>query len=169
MFVVPIHNDKIRTTDDSDVRVVSSYTSLKNEPAVYVTAGSSRERYIYFSDIVEINGVKVEYESSSKIFSALGPLKRKYNIPQPKDTVVVKLLDVPFKEETEEVEVTAIRLHSKKHGVSNGLLIIGAKSAFPLNEIIDLKRKEGFEKFDADRFKKYYRDYYPYNVKATGQ
>lgn len=169
MFVVPVRGDKIRTTDDSDARIVSSYTSLKDQPAVYVTAGSSKERYVYFSDIVELNGVKVEYEPSSKVFSALGPLKRKYNIPQPKDTVKIKLLDVPFKEETEELEVTAIRLHSKKHGVSKGLLIMGKESAFPLNEILDITRAGWTEKFDADRFKHYYRDYFPYNVKATGQ
>ena len=61
MIVVPIRGDKIKTSDSSDIRVVSSYTSLKNQPAVYLEKSTSVDAYVYFSDIVEINGVRVEY------------------------------------------------------------------------------------------------------------
>lgn len=165
MFVVPVKGDKIKTKDDSNPRVVSSYTSLKDEPAVYLTPESSQDRYLYFSDIVEINGVAVEYDSGSKCFNALGPLKRKFNIPQPGDTITVKLIDVNFKDETEEIDVAKIKLHSKKYGTGRGLLACGEKSCFTLAEILDLKRKSWTEKFNAEKFQKYYFDYMPLAIK----
>lgn len=164
MFVVPVKGDKIKTKDDSAPRVVSSYTSLKDEPAVYLTAGSSTDRYVYFSDIIEINGVAVEYDSPSKTFNALGPLKRKYNIPQPGDTIKIKLMDVHFKDETEEIDVDSIKLHSKKHGESRGLLICGEQSCFTLSDILDLTRKSWTETFNSKKFQKYYFDYMPLGI-----
>lgn len=166
MFVIPVAKDKILTKDDSTPKVVSSFSSLKDEPAVYLTEGVSRDRYVYFSDIVEINGVRVEYDSSSKTFNALGPLKRKYNIPQPKDTITVKLTDAPFKKETEEIEVKSIKLHNKREGITRGLLACSDKSCFSLNEILDIKRRNWTEIFNQEGFKKYYIDYLPYNLKS---
>lgn len=166
MFVVPVAGDKVRTKDDSSPRVVSSFTSLKDEPAVYLVPETSRERYIYFSDIVEINGVRVEYDSDSKTFDALGPLRRKYNLPQPGDTIKVKLIDVPFKDEVEEIVVDSLKLHNKKHGTTRGLLTCGKKSCFSLNDILDIDRKSWTEKFDRERFKKYYGDYLPTGLKS---
>lgn len=165
MFVIPVRGDKIKTKDDSNPRVVSSYTSLKDEPAVYLTAGSSEDRFLYFSDIIEINGVSVDYDSSSKTFNALGPLKRKYNIPQPGDKITIKLQDVNYKDETEEIDVDSIKLHSKKHGPGRGLLVCGEKSCFTLTDIIDLERKSWTETFNAERFQKYYFDYLPLGIK----
>lgn len=166
MFVVPVKGDKIKTKDDSAPRIVSSYTSLKDEPAVYLTANTSQDKYLYFSDIVEINGVAVEYDSSSKTFNALGPLKRKYNIPQPGDTITVKLIDVNFKDETEDIELDSIKLHSKKYGAGRGLLACGQKSCFTLADIIDLKRDSWTETFNAEKFQKYYFDYMPLGIKV---
>lgn len=166
MFVVPVKGDKIKTKDDSNPRVVSSFTSLKDEPAVYLVQSTSQDRYLYFSDLTEINGVTVEYDSTSKTFNALGPLKRKYNIPQPGDTITVKLMDVNFKDETEEIDVESIKLHSKKYGIGRGLLVCGQKSCFSLNEILNLKRKSWTEKFDPKKFQKYYFDYLPYGLKT---
>lgn len=165
MFVVPVKNDKIKTKDDSNPRVVSSYTSLKDEPAVYLTADSSQDRYLYFSDIIEINGVAVEYDSTSKTFNALGPLKRKYNIPQPGDTITIKLQDVNYKDETEEIELDSVKLHNKKHGTGRGLLVCGSKSCFALTDILNLKRKSWTETFNASKFQKYYFDYLPMNIR----
>jgi hypothetical protein len=134
MLVVPLRGDKICTVDDSEPKTVTSYTSLKDEPAVYVSAGSSKEPFIYFADIVEINGVKVEFQKDSKVFSALGPLRRKFNLPQPGDEVKINLVDVPFKKEDQSFKVASIKLHSKKYGVARGLLICNDDSCFPLNE-----------------------------------
>lgn len=168
MFVVPVPKDKIRTKDDGDPKTVSSFSSLKNEPAVYLLPGTSRERYVYFSDIVEINGVRVEYDGDSKTFNALGPLKRKYNLPQPKDTVTVKLSDAPFKKDRDEIEITSIKLHNKREGITRGLLVCSDKSCFSLNEVLNVKRRSWTESFNAEGFKKYYRDYLPYNLKSKG-
>lgn len=167
MFVVPVHGDKIITKDSSEIAVVSSFTSLKDEPAVYLVPSTSSEKYVYFSDVVEINGVRVEYDSGSKTFNALGPLKRRFNIPQPKDTIVVKLKEIDYgKPETEEIEVKSIKLHSKKYGIGRGLLACGQESCFALSDILDIKRKGWTEKFDSARFLKYYIDYGPLGVKV---
>lgn len=165
MLVVPVAGDKITTKDDSTPRIVSSYTNLKDEPAVYLPVGSSKDRFVFFSDIVEINGVRVEYKADSKMFDALGPLKRKFNLPQPKDKIRVKLQNVPYKDESEEIEVASLRLHSKKHGISKGLLVCGQASCFTLGEILDISRRNWTETFDPKKFKKYYFDYLPTSAK----
>jgi hypothetical protein len=160
-LVLPVKGDKILTKDDSAPAIVSSFTNLKDEPAVYLMAGSSREKFIFFSDIVEINGVRVEYQTDSKIFDSLGPLKRKFNIPQPKDIIKVKLIEADYRDDVEEIPVASIKLQSKKHGISRGLLICGTESCFSITDIIGVERKEGSEKFDADKFQHYYLDYCP--------
>ncbi len=168
MFVVPVSGDKVKTKDDSDPRTVSSFSSLKDEPAVYLVPTTSRDRYIYFSDIVEINGVKVEYEPESKVFEAMGPLKRRFNLPQPKDTISVKLIDVPYNDEPEELTVSSIRLHNKKYGIARGLLVCADKSCFSLSDILDLKRADWTETFHPINFRKFYHDYLAIGAKAKG-
>lgn len=167
MFVIPVAGDKIKTKDDSSDRVVSSYTSFKDEPAVYVrSSGGSGSSYVYFSDVTQINGVKVEYNSSSKVFNALGPLRRKYNIPQPKDEIIVKLISSKVNDEQQTLPVTSIKLHSKRYGETKGLLVCSTESCFTLNDILGVKRKNWTEKFDADGFQKYYFDYLPTGFKS---
>lgn len=167
MFVVPVKGDKIRTKDDGTYKRVSSFSSLKDEPAVYVQpAGNSP--YVYFSDIVEINGVRVVYNSESKIFEALGPMKRKFNLPQPKDVIEVKLIEVPFKDETEKFTVTGIKLNSKKHTVGQGILVKCKEGQFSLSDIISIERTNWTERFDREQFKKLYFDYLPINIKRKG-
>jgi hypothetical protein len=169
MLVVPLRGDKICTVDDSEPKTVTSYTSLKDEPAVYVSAGSSKEPFIYFADIVEINGVKVEFQKDSKVFSALGPLRRKFNLPQPGDEVKINLVDVPFKKEDQSFKVASIKLHSKKYGVARGLLICNDDSCFPLNEVLAIDRESGNEPFDPNKLQKYYLDYLPYRAKTKSK
>ena len=164
MFVVPVKGDKIRTKDDGNVKVVSSFTSLKDEPAVYVKPAGNTP-YVYFSDIVEINGVRVDYKSDSKIFEALGPLRRKYNLPQPKDEIKVKLIEVPYKDETEKLLVTGLKLQSKKYGKGAGLLIVCKEGQFILSDVLAIDRTNWTEPFDAEQFSKYYFDYLPTNIR----
>ena len=167
MFVVPVKGDKIRTKDDSSVLIVSSFSSLKDEPAVYVNP-KGNEPYVYFSDIVEINGVRVEYNSESKIFDSLGPLRRKFNLPQPKDTIKVKLIDVPYKDEVEDFIVTGLRLHSKKYGENRGLLVICKEGQFSLGDLIMIDRSSWSERFKQQEYKKYYFDYLPLGIRRKG-
>lgn len=167
MLVIPISGDRIKTKDSGDIRKVSSFSSLKDEPAVYVKPGGS-DNYVYFSDIVEINGVRVEYNTDSKVFDALGPLKRRFNIPQPKDTIKVKLVDVPYKDDLEELEVTSLRLHSKKYGEGRGLLVITKEGEFSLADLKDVIHRDWKEQFVEQRFKKYYQDYLSMYMKRKG-
>jgi hypothetical protein len=161
MLVVPVAGDKILTKDNSDEVIVSSYSNLKDEPAVYLKPTPEDQKFAYFKDIVSINGVRVEYDPSSKLFKALGTLRRKFNLPQPKDIIVVRLMDVPYKKETTEVVVDSLKLHNKREGVSRGLLACGEKSCFTLSEILDIKRDSWTETFNAQKFCRFYFDYLP--------
>lgn len=167
MFVVPVAGDKIATKDSSEPAVVSSFTSLKDEPAVYLVPSTSRDKYVYFSDIVEINGVRVEYDAGSKVFNALGPLRRKFNIPQPKDIITVKLKIVDYNnDDTEKITIKSVKLHNKREGVGRGLLACTDDTCFSLTDILDLERDGWHEKFDYNRFVKYYMDYGPLGIKV---
>jgi hypothetical protein len=164
MFVVPVSGDKITTKDSGDARTVSSFSSLKDEPAVYLRLSGSNN-YVYFSDIITINGVDVEYDTNSKVFNALGPLRRKFNLPQTKDTIKVKFKDISYDDEQEELEVTGLRLHSKRYGAGRGLLVITKEGEFALSELRDIIHRDFKERFDEARFKKYYFDYLSVGMK----
>lgn len=164
---MPVSGDRIKTKDSGDARKVSSFTVFKDEPAVYVKPSGS-ENYVYFSDVVEINGVAVEYDVDSKVFNALGPLRRRFNLPQPKDTVKVKLKDVSYDDELEELMVTGLRLHSKKYGADRGLLVITKEGEFSISDLKDVIHRDFNERFDETRFKHYYLDYLPTGMKRKG-
>jgi hypothetical protein len=147
MFIVPLPEDKIRILSQPDLLKVKAYTSLKSEPAVYLTdvlPGGSRA--VYLSDIIELNGVKVEYDSSSKLLEPLGLVKRKYNLPQIGDTITTSLIDTD-------------------HNPSRSLDVICGKTTVSLNDILNIDRAHGFESFDQKNFTKLYLDYLPYTTK----
>ena len=75
------------------------------------------------------------------------------------------MMDVPFKDETEELVITGIRLHSKKHGENRGLLVVCKDGVFSMSEIISITRSTWTERFDRDKFKDYYFDYLPVGIK----
>lgn len=159
MFVVPVKGDKIIVKDSSDVYTVRSYTNLKKEPAVYVTPSID---YFYFADIVEINGVRVDYHSESKTFIALGPIKRGVNLPQPKDIITVKLKEIDHgKQETEEVIIKSVKLHNRKEGISKGLVFCSEKACYTIEDIIDVERSGWTDTFNTGKFKRYYKNYAP--------
>ena len=165
MYVVPLHGDKIRVLNEADLLRVKSYTSLKSEPAVYLTdVLADGTRAVYLSDIVELNGVKVEYDSDAKLLKALGPIKRKFNLPQPGDTVVTKLIDTDFKKEEVTLEVTRLKLHDQRNP-SRSLEVICGDTIIGLSDILDIRRKVGAEQFDPKAFTKLYLDYLPYTAK----
>ena len=168
MLVAPVAGDRIKVLSSPDSLRVSSYTSLKSEPAVYLREPlQDGSRAVYFSDIVEINGTAVEYESDSKLLKALGPLKRKFNLPQEGDEIIIKLIDTAFKQEKVKLKVTGLRLHSRKEP-SKALLVVTEDSSFPLTEILDIERSVGFERFKRESFLQFYLDYLPYNTKSKG-
>jgi len=165
MFIVPLPGDKIRILSQPDLLKVKAYTSLKSEPAVYLTdVLPDGSRAVYLSDIIELNGVKVEYDSSSKLLEPLGLVKRKFNLPQIGDTITTSLIDTDFKKEQVKLEVTKLKLHDR-HNPSRSLDVICGKTTVSLNDILNIDRAHGFESFDQKNFTKLYLDYLPYTTK----
>lgn len=159
MLVVPIKGDRI-TSKDGPEFAVDSYTNYKTDPAVYVDVPRGQNPIVYFQDIDQINGVKVEYNKSSKMFTALGTIKRKYNLPQPKDTITIERPGSPEDAGDDDVEVKTPKLHNRAIGLSKGLVLIDTDdNVFTLADVIGIERAVGGEHFDRKRFMKYYRDY----------
>jgi hypothetical protein len=159
MLIVPLRGDKITTADGPEF-VVDSYTNFKTDPAVYVDVARGQNSIVYFQDIDLINGVKVEYNKASKVFTALGIVKRKYNLPQPKDSITVRNAGNQEDAENDHVLVKTAKLHSRAIGLSKGLVIQDADGGIHgLADIIDIERSVGSEHFDSKRFIKYYKDY----------
>lgn len=157
MIIIPLKNDKIETEDGGTFRV-ASYTNLKAEPAVYIEAGENANSIIYFQDIVSINGVRVTYKSSDKVFTALGTVRRKFNLPQPNDVITINGSD-----SNNTYVVKSLKLHNKKEGVTKGLLVCADDICHELTMIKTVDRSEGAERFDNKAFIKYYEDYLPMN------
>ena len=157
MLVVPVSGDKLTLMSTQTVLCVSSYTALKPEPAVYLTEPlESGDRFTFFSDITAINGISVKPKNN--LFDASGLIKRKYNLPQPGDTIITFLVDTSFKQETIELEITDVTISGKE---PRSIVIKCGSTKLGLNEIQDIKRKRGFEKFNREAFLKYYVDYCP--------
>jgi hypothetical protein len=154
MFVVPIKNDIIKTKDGGTFTVLE-YTNFKSKgPAVYVKADTPF--VIYFFDIDEINDVKVDFNGATKVFSALGHLKRKIHLPQKHDTVT--LIDG---DNEKTLLVETLKLHSKSIGLSRGLVFIDSEgNKHSLGSIGDIERSTGTSFFDRKKFAHLYRDYF---------
>jgi hypothetical protein len=165
MLVVPLDGDKIETKDGTTL-IVSGFTNYKSKgPAVYCRpeAGDSIDKPlivpIYFFDIDKINDVRVEFNSSSKVFNALGRIKRKIQLPQQHDKIIIK----GENDEDEELKVIGLLLHNRKYGTSKGLLISCENDkVVPLHDIIDIKRDFGSSEFNPKVFKRIYKEYYGY-------
>jgi hypothetical protein len=169
MLVALVKNDKIKLLGQDGVHVVSSYTSLKTQPAVYVKEPlPDGSRAAFFADVVEINGVKVQYDESSKLLEALGPLKRSFNLPQPGDTVVYTLVETDYDEERVEAEVKDLRLHARGNATKSlQVKLVGSDTALELTDIVDIKRKVGNDVFNRVKFQHTYVDYLSYGSRDS--
>ena len=165
MFVVPLPKDKVKTKDGAELEVVT-YTNFKSKgPAVYVEhqAGTPAVA-IYFFDIEKINDVRVEYNTGSKVFTALGNIKRKIHLPQPNDQIIIR--DPNAVDETTIVEVKELKLHSKVLGLGQGLLVRDKDGTFHrLDTILDIKRAIGGNDFNQKKFLRMYSEYRGYTGK----
>ncbi len=166
-YIVPVTGDKIRIADNDSQFIVTSYTNLKIEPAVYIDAYDGENNIIYFHDIIEINDVQVELNKNAKIFESLGILKRRFNLPQPGDTITITKKSIDGINETENTIVKGIKLHNKAQGISNGLVVCDEDACYNLLSIDDIERKTGSEIFNKKKFQKYYFDYLPYGRKIS--
>jgi len=160
MLIVRLKGDKIENKDGVSFQVLS-YTNYKDKgPAVYVEhTPAVPSDAVYFFDIQKINGKTVEFLNGPKIFRSLGPMKRKFQLPQPNDTVTYR---GPLG--TTDMVVKSLKLH-KRGDLAKGLMIVGEdtdtqeKVFVRLSNIIDLKRDIGNDLFSRDRFLNYYSDY----------
>lgn len=166
MQIVPLPNDVIQTKDGASLTVVG-YNNFKSKgPAVYCKNGDDPAFLtIYFFDIEKVNDVRVEFSNSSKIFTALGRVKRKIHLPQPHDVISVfekseEGSDKDGFDDSKKVKVKGFKLHSKKYGVSKGLLIEDEDGeVYMLDEVLDLKRDSGTTIFDRKTFLRIYKEY----------
>lgn len=161
MLVVPIQKDTIETKDGGKYKVVE-YTNYKEGgPAVYAkTSGSKEIVLIYFFDIEQINGTKVEYQRGSKVFHALGKIARDQHLPQPDDKIVILTDNVSDEDSKEKIEVDSLKLKSKSLGVNKGMFVKDLDgNYYRLKQILDLTPALGGASFDRDAFLKYYKDY----------
>lgn len=160
MLVVPITKDVIITKDGNKLRVVE-YTNYKEGgPAVYAKSAAKELVLVYFFDIAEINGTKVEYERGSKVFNALGKISREQHLPQPDDKIVVLKDSMSDEDEKSRAEVATLKLKSKSLGVNKGLFVKDDQgNAYRLKQILDIDRALGGSNFDRDAFMSTYKDY----------
>lgn len=160
MLVVPIQKDVIITKDGNKLRVVE-YTNYKEGgPAVYAKSAAKELVLVYFFDIAEINGTKVEYERGSKVFNALGKISREQHLPQPDDKIIVLKDSMSDEDEKSRTEVASLKLKSKSLGVNKGLFVKDSEgNSFRLKQILDIDRALGGSNFDRDAFMTTYKDY----------
>jgi len=160
MLVVPLKGDKIETKDGVSFQVLS-YTNYRDKgPAVYVEhTPAVPSDAVYFFDIAKINGKAVEFIKGGKVFKSLGPLKRRWQLPQPNDIVT-------YRDEgtASTAVVKSLKLH-KRGDLAKGLVLVALNKddneqvEIRLTQIIDLKRAIGNDLFSRDKFLSYYRDY----------
>ena len=163
MLVVPVAGDKSHMLSSPEVLTVKSYTCLKSEPAVYVKELlADGTKSVFISEIININGVRVEYDDSSKLLTALGPLRRKFYLPQPGDKVEFSLIQTSFKQEKITRTVEKIRFASKHNvGKENTLEIICGEAPLSLRDVLGIQTSSSTAPFDHREFLKYYFDYLP--------
>jgi hypothetical protein len=160
MLVVPLKGDTVETKDGVTFSVLS-YTNYRDKgPAVYVQhTPAVPSDAVYFFDIIKINGKTVEFLKGPKVFRSIGPIPRKYQLPQPSDTVTWR-----SPSGSADATVKSYKLH-KKGELAKGLMIVAMDTDaqeqvfIRLDQIIDLKRDIGNDLFSRDKFLKYYSDY----------
>lgn len=160
MLVVPLKNDQIETKEGVSFKVLS-YTNYRDRgPAVYVEhTPSVPSDAVYFFDIHKINGKTVEFIPGSKVFRSLGPLKRKFQLPQPADIITWR-----GPGGSQDMIVKGLKLH-RRGELAKGLLVVGEDADSKetlfvrLQQILDLKRDIGNDLFSRDQFLRYYVDY----------
>jgi hypothetical protein len=174
MIVVPIEGDKIVTVDGKTL-TVSSYNPMKKDessgelvPSVYVDELKPKEGgIVLFEDIVEIRGVKVDFDKRLGMFNAMGPVRRPVQLPQHNDTVIIERQNETDLNRTDE-GITVDKLKLSKAGGSYSLRIGFTEKGSPdvwydLSKIIKINNGSHF---NLKKFQKIYRDYFPYSWKT---
>lgn len=161
MLVALVKNDKLKILGQDGISTVSSYTSLKTEPAVYLKEPlADGTRSVFFSDIAEVNDIKVKYDEASHLLEALGPLKRAVQLPQVGDTITYTLVETDYAEEKVTAKVADLRLHARDNPAKSlQVKLEDSDTVLELTDIIDIDRAVGGERFNRSKFQRYYVDY----------
>ena len=168
MLIVPLAGDKIKIANNDSTLKVIEYTRFKSAgPAVYCQVPDSKTLIlVYFFDIEEINGVDVEYKKSSHLFKALGKVKRKYNIPQKGDVILITRKGSSTEEdddalEKKKVKVDKVEIKLGKSNLVHGLFVTDEdKNLINCKRILDVESEIGTQAFDRSGFIKYYKEYF---------
>ena len=151
MFVVPIKGDNVQTAGGVK-HTVLSYAAFKDQPAVYVELDGKTESLL-FSDIQSINGTPVAL-TPGKVFRADSLIRRKEQLPQPNDTVIVA--GEPYK-------VLSHKL--RKNGkLTDGMILvcetdISARVDIRLIDVESVQRAGGDSHFNRRIFSSIYSEY----------
>ncbi len=158
MIVVPLKKDKILTSDDQELKVVS-YTPYKEAgPAVHCKLADEIIT-VYFFDIKEINNIKVEYLKSQKAFKVFGKFERQIHLPQPDDKVTIQKKG-SSKHERIIVEVAQLKMKSKDKIITKGAQLKDTEGLWHrLDEIVSINRAIGTNDWNLGQFKHFYKDY----------
>jgi hypothetical protein len=161
MLVVPISKDIITTKDGVKYRVVE-YTNYKEGgPAVYCRLPKNSELFlIYFFDIDTINGTRVEFNRSQRVFNALGRIHRDQHLPQPGDMVEVPQATRDGDEPATNPRVASLKLKSKSLGINKGMFVKDGEGNYHrIRHLTNITRELGGTRFNRKEFLEYYRDY----------
>lgn len=144
MLIVPVKNDDIATNDGGKYTVVKYSYNSKSDTVVCIARDSvSKDTSIVnFSDIAEIQGVKVELIGDG-IFKSYGNVMRKYHLPQKKDVVAIG---------DKDIVVSAVKL------VEGQLVVADEYESYPLSSITNIVYSD-HNRFTRLSFNVYYRDY----------
>jgi hypothetical protein len=161
VLVVPFKHDKLKVIGQDGQFAVSSYTSFKSTPAVYIKEPlADGTTVVFFKDILELNGVPVKYDETTHLLEALGPLKRPCQLPQPGDKVSYMLVKTERDEDQVTAEVADLRLHARNNpSKSLQVKLVDNPTILELTDILDIERKVGGEKFNRAKFQRCYIDY----------
>ena len=151
MFIVPLSGDKVQTSGGV-ARVTLSFTNYKESPAIYVEGDSTDADVVSFGDIVSVNGTPVK-QDSSKVLVSTGHVKRKEQLPQKDDRVVV---------DGESIKVKKLKL-GERGNLAAGMLVVGETDdkqdrTVRIADISNIVRADGAQ-FSRRAFLSTYKDY----------
>jgi len=154
MFVVPLSGDVVEI--DGGVKyTVLSYSAYKNQPAVYVETEGAATDSVSFDSIKTINGTPVAL-TPGKVFRADSLVKRKVQLPQKDDKIVV---------DGRTLKVKAIKLRQQGK-LTDGVMVAAEDQetnqpvTVRMANIERIARANGDKDFARTTFRSLYKDYF---------
>lgn len=155
MFVVPLSGDVV-TVEGGVKYTVLSYSAYRNQPAVYVESAdeSTATENIVFDSIKSINGTPTKL-ASSKVFGVDSLVKRKVQLPQKNDKIVV---------DGKTLKVVDLKLRQQSK-LTDGMMVVAVDEDtnqqvnVRMASIEQITRTDGDKDFARSTFMSLYKDY----------